>query len=286
MPASLSCRASGDPRSATGHDYLQILARDYQRSGSGAIHLRQERREISLQSRRAAVGRKRCERLVDRPIPGAEHLDEMCRGAIAEIKDTRGKVDARGRVPEQLPQMRLDTPERRGLRTRRGRDVATEGLEESTDEAIRGPIGQSNPAARSAHSRAPRLPTCDRGRTSRRMSTARSRTPRSRRATLLHRRQEFGVQAVRPCPLRAPVEQRRHVVGRGHLHPAGRQRASRYRCRRPRRALFRRIEDRRLPRRVRRQAARWCPRRRNRRWPRQSVGGSSTRRDRWELRRS
>ena len=70
-------------------------------SRAGAVQPVQQLGQVLLERCRAF--RRQCgERLVHRPVPGAEHLDEVRRRAIAEVEHPRRDRDRRGALAEQL----------------------------------------------------------------------------------------------------------------------------------------------------------------------------------------
>src|SRR4051794_15066411 len=79
--------------SATGDYDLEILAGYHEGRRAGAIGRVEQIRHVALELG-ALLGRQRREGLVNRAIPGPEHLDEVGCGAVAQVEHAGCHGDA------------------------------------------------------------------------------------------------------------------------------------------------------------------------------------------------
>ena len=187
---------------------------------------------------------QRQEGLVHRAVPGAEHLDEVGRRAVAEDEAAR-RCTAMPRAPP--PNSLLDpgprVPQSAGDCTPAGGGTCLpERPEELADEALRRPVRQADPPARAADPQqlgAP--PSPGPARTSRRRSrrtTSKLPSAKGRRSASAIWKSIVEPFGLGPGPA-ARQQRRRHSRSRSPRTSGGRRRASRCRCRRRRRARAR-----------------------------------------------
>ena len=89
--------------------------------------------------------------LAHRPIPCAEHVDEMLCRAITEVEGPPRNGDRCRSLRKQGLQMLLKSPERRGSEAGRRQRVLAQGLEQLPDEPFRCPIGQTDASTPATH---------------------------------------------------------------------------------------------------------------------------------------